>query len=282
MNGRVLHLERCGHGAPLMLLHGFTGSSRSMTGLSLALAQQYETLVPDLPGHGRSVGFARASAYGFDDCLQDLEATLKSAGHERAHWLGYSMGARLALGFAVRYPERVSSLVLLSGRAGIAAPGEREARRRADAALAARIEADGVEAFVDEWMSQPLFASQRRLGSAFLEEQRRERLANDAAELAASLRGCGPAAQPPLFDELPLVRAPVLLIAGALDQQFVATARDLARRLPAAEVCVLEDAGHAAHLEQPDTFVGVVRDFLRRAAGPASAFSSPSVQETAQ
>jgi 2-succinyl-6-hydroxy-2,4-cyclohexadiene-1-carboxylate synthase len=266
MSGHALHFERRGHGPAVMVLHGFTGSSRGMAGVSQALAQDYETLVPDLPGHGRSIGFARDSTYAFDDCLRDLVATLESAGHKRAHWLGYSMGARLALGCAARHPDRVASLVLLGARAGIADPGEREARRRADATLAARIESEGVEAFVDEWMSQPLFASQGRLGPAFLAEQRRQRLANEAAELAASLRGCGPGAQPPFFEDLPNIKVPVLLVAGALDVQFVETARDLARRLPAAEVRLIEGAGHSAHLEQPDEFMRAVRDFLRRAA----------------
>jgi 2-succinyl-6-hydroxy-2,4-cyclohexadiene-1-carboxylate synthase len=249
-----------------MILHGFTGSSRSMAGVAQALSRDYETLVPDLPGHGRSVGFARNGTYAFEDCLADLAATLESTGHERAHWLGYSMGARIALGFAVRFPEKVLSLTLLGARAGIADEGEREARRRADATLARRIETEGVEAFVEEWMAQPLFASQRRLGPAFLQQMRQERLANDAQELAASLRGCGPAAQPSYHDRLRDITVPVLLVAGALDSTFVETARDLARRLPSAEVCVVEDAGHAVHLEQPDAFVRAVREFLHRVA----------------
>jgi 2-succinyl-6-hydroxy-2,4-cyclohexadiene-1-carboxylate synthase len=266
MSGRALYLERRGTGPALMVLHGFTGSSRSMAAVSQALARDYETLVPDLPGHGRSIGAAINGRYAFEDCMRDLVATLESTGHERAHWLGYSMGARLALGCAARYPERVASLVLLGARAGIADEGEREARRRADTALAARIEAEGVEAFVDEWMAQPLFASQQRFGPEFLERMRRERLHNQASELAASLRGCGPGAQPTFFDDLQNIKVPVLLVAGALDLNFVETAHKLARRLPDAQVCVIEGAGHAAHLEQPEAFVHAVSDFLRRAA----------------
>ena len=281
MTGRTLHFERRGLGPALMLLHGFTGSSGSMDQLARALSADYATIAPDLPGHGRSTGAARDGRHAFEDGLADLAATLQAAGHSRAHWLGYSMGARLALGVAVRHPQCVSSLVLLGARAGIADEGEREARRRADAMLAARIESEGVEAFVDEWMAQPLFDSQARLGAAFLAEQRRQRLVNQAAELAASLRGSGPGAQPSFFDDLAGVRVPVLLVAGALDSPFVDTAHDLARRLPRAEVCVIPDAGHAAHVEQPEAFAGAVHEFLRRVRGPASHDSSPSAQETA-
>lgn len=281
MSGRVLAAERCGRGPALMLLHGFTGDARSMAAVSHALQDEFDTVAPDLPGHGRSVRAADPAVHDYGQCLDDLVATLEATGHRRAHWLGYSMGARLALGCAVSHPGRVASLVLVAGRAGIEDPGERAARRREDDALAARIESHGVAAFVDDWLAQPLFTTLRRLGPEFLARQRAARLENDARGLAASLRGLGPAAQPPLFDALPRVDVPVLLVAGALDRRFVAAAHDLASRLPQAEVCVIPDAGHAVHLEQPGALLRASLEFLRRAERPARANPSPSFQETA-
>lgn len=275
----LLPLQRRGRGPALMLLHGFTGTSGSLSDVARALDSEFETLAPDLPGHGRAAGPMIPQAYAFEQCLDDLVATLESTGHRRAHWLGYSMGARLALGCAVRHPQSVASLVLLAGRAGLADPDERAARRRADDALADRIESIGVAAFVDAWLAQPLFATLRRLGADVLAKERNARLAHDVRGLAASLRGLGPGAQPPLFDALPQVRVPVLLVAGALDERFVEDAHDLARRLPQAEVCLIPDAGHAAHVEQPAAFLGSVSRFLRRVSAPASAIPSPPVQE---
>jgi 2-succinyl-6-hydroxy-2,4-cyclohexadiene-1-carboxylate synthase len=281
MSGRALVAERSGRGPALMLLHGYTGTGRSMAGLARAFQYDFDTIAPDLPGHDRSAERSAGHPYDFDACVDDLVATLAATGHDSAHWLGYSMGARLALACAVRYPSRVTSLVLLAGRAGIADPGERAARRRADEALAARIEERGVEAFVDEWLAQPLFVTLQRLGPGFMARERAARLANDARGLASSLRALGPAAQPPLFNALPRVTVPVLLVAGALDVRFVAAAHELARSLPRAEVCVIPDAGHAAHLEQPEAFQRAVHEFLRRATRPASNDPSPSVQEIA-
>jgi 2-succinyl-6-hydroxy-2,4-cyclohexadiene-1-carboxylate synthase len=281
VSGRALHFELRGKGPALVILHGYTGSAAGMRELSQALAGEFETIVPDLPGHGRSVGRAEDGRYGFEQCLRDLVATLKSAGHERAHWLGYSMGARLALACAVRHPGSVASLVLIGARAGIADAAARQARGREDELLARSIESGGVEAFVDEWMAMPLIASQQRLGAAFVDEQRRMRLDNDARELAASLRGLGPAAQPALFDELAGVTVPVLLVAGERDRAFVDAGRDLAGRLPAAETCEIADAGHAVHLEQRDAFVRVAMDFLRRASSPVQTTHSYPDQETA-
>jgi 2-succinyl-6-hydroxy-2,4-cyclohexadiene-1-carboxylate synthase len=281
MSGRTLAAERSGRGPALMLLHGYTGTGRSMHGVARAFERDFDTIAPDLPGHGRSADRAAGHAYDFDACVDDLVETLAATGHDSAHWLGYSMGARLALACAVRHPSRVMSLVLLAGRAGIADPAERADRLHADEALAARIEERGIEAFVDEWLAQPVFATLRRLGPEFLERERAARLANDARGLASSLRVLGPAAQPPLFDALPRVAVPVLLVAGALDARFVAAAHELARSLPRAEVCVIADAGHAAHVERPEAFLRVVREFLRGAARLASNDPSSSVQEIA-
>lgn len=267
MSGTPLVLERSGHGAPVVLLHGFTGRGRSMSGVAAALAGRYETLAPDLPGHGASLRSGDAAAHGFDRCIDDLVATLDQAGLPRVHWIGYSMGARIALAFAVRHPERVRSLVLLGARAGIADEDERAARRRADEGLAARIEAHGVAAFVDEWLAQPLFTTLVRTDPAAYAREREARLANDAEGLAAALRGLGPAAQPPLQGLLERVEAPVLLLAGAQDLRFVEHAQELARGLPRAELRRVPGAGHAAHVEQPAAFAELVLEFLARVDG---------------
>jgi 2-succinyl-6-hydroxy-2,4-cyclohexadiene-1-carboxylate synthase len=281
MKRAPLHFARHGQGPALVLLHGYTGRGSDFDGLAAAFAADFEVLAPDLPGHAASAARVLEDGYDFDACLDDIVATLESTGHRRAHWLGYSMGARLALGCAVRHPEHVASMVLVGGRAGIEDADEREARRRADESLAACLETDGIESFVDEWLAQPLFDSQRRLGEKFMAAQRRARLDNDPRALAAALRVLGPGAQPPLHEALAGVRVPVLLVAGELDRKFVQLARALARRLPQAELCEIPNAGHAVHLEQPEALDRAVHDFLRRACDPARPVPSTLVQEIA-
>lgn len=278
MTAAALRYDRRGSGRPLVLLHGFTASALDMAPLAAAFAGEFEVLSPDLPGHG---GSSIAPGYRFDDAVADLLATLEAAGHRRACWLGYSLGARLALACAARLPACAEALLLIGGRAGIADAAERESRRQADEALAARIERDGIQAFVDEWLEQPLFATQHALGPAFLEAARRRRLANDPRRLAASLRALGPGAQPPLFDLLGRVAAPTLLVFGSLDRKFAAAADELAAGLPRAERCEIAGAGHAAHLERPDEFIHAAREFLRAVASPARADHPAPVEETA-
>ena len=265
-----LHLARTGAGSGLVLLHGYSMTGRSLQPLAEAFAADHEVLVPDLPGHGASSAAVLRPGYDFDACVDDVLATVDSAGHARCHWFGYSMGARIALACALRRPGRFASLTLLAGRAGIADKAERKLRRAADNAVAARIERDGLEAFVDDWMALPLFETQWRLGPKFIDAVRRERLSNSAEGLAGALRAMGPAAQPPLFDALGGFDLPVLCMAGTLDARFVEAAHDLVARLPRGEFAGIPDAGHAAHTEQAAAVIAAMSDFLRRAGGPAN------------
>ena len=106
------------------------------------------------------------------------------------------------------------------------------------------IERDGVDAFLERWLAQPMFAT---LADPGLDDRRR----NDAAGLASSLRLAGTGTQRPLWDRLPALTMPVLVVAGALDAKFVAIAERMADAIPDATLAVLDGAGHTAHLERP-------------------------------
>lgn len=264
-----------GQGTPVLALHGFTGSSASMNGVAGALRDRHRVVRVDLVGHGRSDAPQDVAAYRIERCVAQLGSVLDALAIPRAHVLGYSMGGRVALALAALLPERVASVLAIGARAGFEDPAERTERARDDEALAARIERDGVPAFVDQWMALPLFATQRRLGAAALAGARAERLANRAHALAASLRAMGAGAQPPLHALLAQRSMPMLLLAGAEDARFAAIARDLAARLPDARVALVPDAGHAAHLENPDAFARIARSFFAAADASAAAGRFP-------
>ena len=268
IDGLAIHVDAAGEGPPLVLLHGFTGSADTWRDLTGRLAGGYRTIAPDLVGHARSDAPEAVERYAIRRAAADLVALLRELGHERAAWLGYSLGGRVALQVAADHPQAVAALVLEGASPGIADDAEREARLASDEALAQRIERDGVEAFVDEWERLPLFASQLALPEEARAAVRTTRLAQRARGLANSLRGMGAGAQAPLHDRLPSIAAPALLLAGSLDAQYVAIARDMARTLPDATMRVIEGAGHAAHLERPEAFARLVEDHLRRAYAP--------------
>ncbi|MSQ30439.1 MAG: 2-succinyl-6-hydroxy-2,4-cyclohexadiene-1-carboxylate synthase [Dehalococcoidia bacterium] len=263
IDGLSLHVERAGSGPPVVLLHGFTGSGASWAPLLEVLAPDFTTLAVDLVGHGRSGHPAANDRYRMRRAVDDLAALLHALGHERAAWLGYSLGGRTALQVAVHRPEVVSALILEGATPGYATPEERAARVAADEALALRLEREGLEAFVDYWQAIPLWDSQRH---TLTDEQRaalrRGRLAQHPAGLAGSLRGMGTGAQDWVGDRLGKVRVPVLLTAGTLDTRFSAIAREMAAVIPDSAVRLIDNAGHAAHLERPAAFNTLVRDFL--------------------
>jgi 2-succinyl-6-hydroxy-2,4-cyclohexadiene-1-carboxylate synthase len=267
--GLRLHAVLEGQGPPLLILHGFTGSTESVAGVAAGLHDAYRTLRLDLVGHGRSDAPEAPESYTMERCVEQLAGALGALGMPRAHAIGYSMGGRVALALCAWRPECVRSALLVGASAGLDEPVVRAARRRDDEALALRLEREGLERFVDHWMALPLFATQRRLGAAALARARTQRLANRVRGLANSLRGMGTGVQPSLHELLPRVQVPIGLVAGALDAKFATIAEHLARRLPNARVHLVPGAGHAAHLEEPEAFLRIARRFFADVAAGA-------------
>lgn len=233
----------------IVLIHGFTQNATCWGPIAGDLARDHDLVLLDAPGHGAS----SARRVSFEDGAAGL-ATAGGAGT----YLGYSMGGRYALRIALDHPDLVERLVLVGASPGLADPTERAARRVSDEALADHVEAIGVPAFLDEWLDLPLFAGLHP-AMTFLDE----RLTNTAPGLASSLRTAGTGAQEPLWDRLPELGMPVLLVVGEDDAKFSAIAHEMASRIgPNATVAPIRRAGHTAHLEQPDAFLATVRAWL--------------------
>jgi 2-succinyl-6-hydroxy-2,4-cyclohexadiene-1-carboxylate synthase len=244
-----LHVERLGTGPAVVLAHGFTQTGRAWRASASSLAADHEVVLVDLPGHG-------ASAAVQADLPAGAELLVAAAGP--ATYVGYSMGARFCLHAALAHPDAVRGLVLLGGTAGIEDPVERAARRVSDAELGSRLAADGLEAFLERWLAQPLFA---RLppDAADLADRRR----NTVEGLRASLDQAGTGTQEPLWDRLGELAMPVLAVAGAEDAKFSALARRMAGAIgDNATFALVPAAGHAAHLEQPGSFTELLRAWL--------------------
>ncbi|HEU5383178.1 MAG TPA: 2-succinyl-6-hydroxy-2,4-cyclohexadiene-1-carboxylate synthase [Ktedonobacteraceae bacterium] len=248
----------------LVLLHGFTGSSMNWADLLPGLTVPGRWLIAlDMAGHGQSGAPVEQERYTIEHCRADILAVLETLGvyPGEAILLGYSMGGRIALYTA--FSGFFRALILESASPGLADVAEREQRRQSDNALAARIEREGVKAFIDYWESLPLFASQNNLPPETRARLRAQRLDNRAVGLANSLRGVGTGVQPSLYGQLGAFTMPVLLLAGELDGKFCQIARQMAASLPRASLQIVSGAGHTTHLEQPDMFVRLVNEFCQ-------------------
>jgi 2-succinyl-6-hydroxy-2,4-cyclohexadiene-1-carboxylate synthase len=173
--------------------------------------------------------------------------------------VGYSLGGRLALRAALRDPERYAGVVTLGATAGIEEPALRSARAEADDRLAAWMEVTPIEDIVSIWERQPLFADQ---SESLIEEQRPGRLAHQPAELALILRTAGQGVLEPVWHELVRFELPLLALAGSRDDGYVAAAARIADTAPRARAESIENAGHAAHLQQPEAVAGALGRFL--------------------
>jgi len=251
-----LHTESAGDGPTLVLAHGFTQTGRLWGGLRAGLAPGRRLVLVDLPGHGGSAGVRADLPTG---------ARLLGLAGGAGDYLGYSMGARFCLHLALERPDLVRRIVLISGTAGIDDEGERRERRRADRALADRLDppdggrpADTVAEFVRRWVTGPIFGE---VPEAALGLEERER--NTAPGLASSLRLAGTGTQAPLWDELGTLEMPVLVISGANDTKFTTLGRRMVRAIgDNATGIVIPAADHAPHLQQPRAVTDAVRSFV--------------------
>ncbi len=261
-DGIHLNVVRTGSGAPLLLLHGFTGSAETWTPVATLLRDRFTTLAVELPGHGLSDTPTDPARFALTSLADDFARILDTYGIERVAVLGYSMGGRAALQFALRHPTRVAALVLESASPGIVDPKERAIRLASDSALADAIERDGITAFVDRWERLPLWASQEGLPEETRAGLRAQRLANQPRGLANSLRGAGAGVEPATVDQLALVGMSTLLVVGSLDTKYVALAQLMNARMPLARTVMVDGCGHAVHLERPAEFADLVARFL--------------------
>ena len=236
----------------IVLVHGFTQTGASWRPVVERLPEAWAVMEPDLPGHGDAGGLQL-------DLVGSAARLAELIGHEPAVVVGYSLGGRTALRLALDRPRAVAGLVLVGATAGIDDPQERIERRAADEQLAERIEADGVEPFLDRWLAQPLFA-----GLVPEPDDLASRRANTAAGLASSLRSVGTGTMdPPWWDELHRIEQPTLVVWGERDDKFARLGRRLAGSIgPNASTSTIADAGHAAHLERPAEFAALLTRFL--------------------
>ncbi len=266
LNGLELNVELDGSGSPVLVLHGFSGSVRSWDELRPHVTTLARGIWVDAIGHGRSTAPPEPERYSLDWSTRDLAELLDTLELEAVDLLGYSMGGRAALHFAVHAPERVRSLILESASPGIADGVERRARVESDAGLAERIERDGVERFVAEWERLPLLQPARHVSAAARARQHAQRLDNSALGLANSLRGMGAGQQTPLWSQLPLLNQPVTLVVGELDRRYVQIGEGMRALLPCAQLAVVAEAGHTVHVDQPAVFLQLVKTALEQAA----------------
>ncbi len=249
-DGGELIAEEAGAGAPVVLIHGFSFDRSLWDPQFQALTRHHQVIRYDLRGFGDSSAPVTAQGH-----VEDLLVLLDAFSAVRAHLVGLSLGANIALATAAFHPDRVRSVVLASpGLPGYRWTTPRPPDEAADVARSA-----GIEAAKEWWLGHEVFRSAVRYPAA------RARLADMVRRWPAYQWAGGPATPPlpSLAGRLGTIRVPALVMNGALDVPgYREIASVLHGEIPGARRQEFPDAGHLLNLERPARFNEDVLSFL--------------------
>ncbi len=250
----ILHTEITGQGQAIVLIHGLFGSYENLGVIARALAGQWQVVNLDMRNHGRS-DWHDSMSYAL--MAEDVKDTLDHLGLDQVIVLGHSMGGKIAMEFALRYPERVNKLILadispvqnrprhheiLSALDGIDL-NNLQSRQQADQQLALSINETGVRQFL--------------LKSLYKEDEQFRWRFNIKALIAN---------YPQLLEAPPSkgpYTGPVLFIKGAESDYLLPEHQSLIQQLfPHSKAKIIMGTGHWLHAEKPVAFAKIVTDFL--------------------
>jgi pimeloyl-ACP methyl ester carboxylesterase len=246
-DGVRLHYEVHGTASPkppVLLTHGYSASADMWRGNLGPLSADRQMITWDIRGHGRTVTPAVPACFTQEASVADMAAILDACGATVAVVGGLSLGGYLSLCFHLAYPERVAALVLADTGPGYNSERGRDRWNVYAETTALAFEREGLAALAD--------SPEARLG------------AHDAAGLALAARGLLTQHDAVVIDSLPSIGVPTLVLVGADDRPFLAAADYMASNIPGAVKAVIEGAGHASNIDQPEKFNSAVRAFLGR------------------
>lgn len=247
---------------PLIFLHGFMGISSDWLEIAKRFEGEYYCILPDLPGHGKSIIGTMAEPLDFDFVALGLVNLMGELHLTSAALVGYSMGGRVSLYTATKYPERFKALVLEGVNPGLQDDKERNDRLVSDHRMAREMEKVGIARYTEIWYETDLFKTLREHPEK-LNRIKAARKNNDTAWMAKVLRELSVGRQPSLWDKLEALDMPVLLIAGDLDHKYRNIAYKMKDCLKDSQVHLIPETGHNTHLEAPEEFGQTLADFLK-------------------
>ena len=246
-DGVRIYYEERGAGPAVLLTHGYSASAR-MWKSQEPLSDRFHLIEWDMRGHDRSDSPDDPGLYSHDATIADMAALLDACGADRAVIGGLSLGGFMSLAFNLARPERVSALMLFDTGPGYSKDAARAEWNAMTERMARALEKRGVEAIAG--VADSTMAPHR-----------------SAQGLAHAARGILAQKDGRVIESLPLIAVPALVLAGARDQQFLPSAEYMAAKIPGAQKVILEGAGHAANIDQPEAFNAAVRSFLDRVTG---------------
>lgn len=260
INGTQLCFEQLGTGPDLVFLHAGIADSRMWRGPALMMHHKYRTLNFDMRGYGQSELVKGTFSYH-----GDLDALFNHCDIERAVLIGCSFGSRIAVDFALEYPDSVAGLVLVSPVvSGMESSKEIE---RFDQAEESSLEAGDIEEAVELNIDMWVRGRDRDLEDIDPEfTQRVREMQRRAFELQLDTEGVKVDwLYPPAIERLDEVSCPALIVVGSHDHwDILEMGARLARELPNAKIVQMPNCAHLPSMERPEEFFNHVTEFVEK------------------
>ncbi|GGW67479.1 alpha/beta fold hydrolase [Alishewanella tabrizica] len=252
----ILHYQCTGSGPAIVLIHGLFGSFENLGVIARALSDAFQVINIDLRNHGRSAHHAEIN---YPLMAEDVAETLTHLKLTPFAFVGHSMGGKVAMEYALRYPNAVSRLVLadiapvsyaarhtriFAGLNAVALANV-NSRAEADQHLAEYVEEIGVRQFLLKSLEKTETGFRWRFNLTALEQNYSALIS--APHAAGQFNG------------------PALFIKGADSDYILPEHRpQIMQHFPHAEAKIIQGTGHWLHAEKPAAFNKLVRDFLLR------------------
>lgn len=252
VNRTSLYYEMTGEGQSIILIHGGLLDSRMWEGQFKAFSPRYNVIRYDIRGYGKS-----ALPKGKYSHVKDLLSLMKFLDIEQAHLIGLSLGGTIAIDFALDYPEKVSSLILVSA-VPIGLRSLDDGLTQATLAIFELARNDHFQEAVARWLDHPVF---RTIPMKF--RTKIQKMISDNLQSWMLPQDNMIWSSPPAAERLSKIKASTLIIVGKKDVPDILSAADLLEnKIDVAIKMIIADAGHHLNIEKPRQFNSIVLDFL--------------------
>jgi pimeloyl-ACP methyl ester carboxylesterase len=249
INGINIYYEEHGDGFPVILTHGFAGTTKSWKGQIPAFSKKYRFIIYDMRGHGLSDCPEDLTKYRLEMLIEDIHQLLRHLGVEKAVIGGLSLGGYLTIHFYNNHPDMTAAVILIDTGPGYRSPEKAKPWNESRLECARILETKGMEGFIESEYSKDDYYTTPEV----MKKLNPKGLANINRGVMVNTWG---------LDILPHIKVPALVICGDRDTPFLAASDYMAQKIPGAQKVIIPNAGHGVNIDQPKLFEKAVLSFL--------------------
>ncbi len=275
INGNDIFIKTAGSGEPVVIVHGGPGLAHNylFTPFVSNLSSSYRLIFYDQYGCGKSASFKAGDTVSIDRYVDELEGIRKEFNLDKMNLAGQSFGARIAIGYVLKYPARVKKLLLLEPSYG-SSEYLKDFQETINKRLSQNIKNEIIALAGTEEFKQAKGEAVKKLlylrhGAYFydtsLASPRQYGYFNDetGAKFMLTQQKFTPLQLNfNIYPELPKINTPVLIVRGEYDPINLESIKRMAGAIKDCRLIIIKNCGHYAHIEKPEEYFGCINKFL--------------------